>query len=933
MVPDIQSTATSTTTATKTTFADLPPECIEHIVQQLQNDRITLARLLRVSRLLLQITVPVLYSDPFRICPERSRSKLTRVLLFSMDSEGGGSEGDGFSAQAFLEGAQKTVRERGEGCGSFHCQGRCQTNPEAAVGNADEAQEQSNQIVLMGKSKETQDTAATTTTAVDIVPKRQTFAPYADSLLGFRDRYWGVFFMHMLPRCGWYYQYRERLIRQIQVKVLERIVDRCQYLEIRPGNLQPIMHLAGRMRSLKQVTLMGQFSRTQLVPVIQFLRLRNGVGTKLTGAGGTGIEFCNLPVIPRSGESDNSSLHHFHPVAHHHHVHETEEQQQQQHLQLHHLDIHRKQQQLELIVAMGRPKEMDTNDCHDFSALSHRIPCQVLTRLERFQHVIGFLEGDGGKFLRRCRRLRELDFAAFDRDVFSWAFIEKQKAIMDKVQPQPVLSSLQKEQDGSTSTSLSPPVSVVLPIPAPAPSLPLVQLKIVRMAVSQWMTGRILRSLLEGFSHSLESVLYNVYDNSHMGQFLCRETVERLQQEATKDLPYRFDRHLFMPKLKKLRLIHVTAAVEIGPGAFDGCPELDTLSIGGPAACVNGRLDYGLFKLPKLTMLELGPTAGARFNFESLKYLPKLGSLALRDLVPYGEETQLAPTPIPEKVVPWTWTMPVLTQIQVTGRPASHFRFQWIAQCPTLEVLIVEGVPSAALRFESSELRSTLAAAPSFSSSEEDEDRDHHSSLKPIQSTFGSKLQRCTFQIHHWHHHEINKFRLRKLLEKYCSQVQVLKLTGKLGDVNALVMPPDMVVQGPAFGHGHNACRWQQVSMDLAVNATRNLHHLKSLTLCTGGKIGTPTNHPHTPNLNAYMYYYGLILGMRAKGCKTPTWCRSMDLKACQIEVLDEVEPQDGICNVYRQLTSWVPRIEKLVVTDIKNEQGYVSRQLNNKYR
>jgi len=428
------------------------------------------------------------------------------------------------------------------------------------------------------------------------------------------------------------------------------------------------------------------------------------------------------------------------------------------------------------------------------------------------------------------------------------------------------------------------------------------------MAVSQWMTGRILRSLLEGFSHSLESVLYNVYDNSHLGHFLCRETVERLQQKATKDLPYRFDRQLFMPKLKKFRLIRVTSAVEIGPGAFDGCPELDSLSIGGPAACVDGQSDYGLFKLPKLTSLELGGTAGARFNFESLKYLPKLESLALRDSIPIGEERQLASTFIPEKVVPWTWTLPVLTQIQITGRPAAHFRFQWISQCPALEVLIVEGVPSEALRFESSELQSTRAVSSS-SSSEEDKETDHSSSLKPIHSPFGPNLQRCTLQFHHWHHHEINKFRLRKLLELYCSQVQVLKLTGKLGDVNALVLPSDRVVQGPAFGHGQSACQWQQVSMDLAVNATRNLHNLKSLILCPGGKMGVLTNYPHSPNLNVYMHHYGLVLGMRTKGCKSLTWCRSMDLKTCQIEVLDEVEPQDLICSVYRQLTSWVPRI------------------------
>ncbi|GJJ76915.1 hypothetical protein EMPS_09274 [Entomortierella parvispora] len=851
-----------------------------------------------------------------------------------MDGQDDGKGEAGFSAEAFLERIQKTVRERGNGCGNFHCHGRCQPNPGVeAEKEADEAQKQDNRDVLTEKAKDTNDVSHTTGVNT---PKRQTFAPYADSLLGFRDRYWGVLLFQMTPHCGWYNQYRERLMQEIQVMVLTRIVDRCQYLEIRPGNLQPIIHLAGHMRSLKKVILIGQFSRPQLVPVTQFLQLRNGIGNKSAGgAGGSGIEICNLPTIPQSVESGNPHIHHFHPPLHHHHAHETEGQQQQLHLQLQHLDFHRKQQQLEVIIAMGRPKEMDTNDCHDFSALSQRIPCQVLARLERFQHVLGFLEGDGGKFLRRCRRLRELDFAAFDRDVFSWAFIEKQKAIMAKVKSSSVASSLQRtEQDGSSSASslLSPVLAVTLPIPisvlAPAPSLPLVQLTVVRMAVSQWMTGRILRSLLEGFSHSLESVLYNVYDNSHLGQFLCRETVERLQHEASKDLPYRLDRHLFMPKLKKLRLVHVTSAVEIGPGAFDGCPELDSLSIGGSAACVDGRTDYGLFKLPKLTCLELGPTAGARFNFESLKYLPKLESFALRDMVPLAEELQPDLTLIPPKLIPWTWTLPVLTQIQVTGRPAAHFRFQWIRQCPTLEVLVIEGVPSAALQFESSELKSsrTSTSFPSDDDNEENDDEDHPSLWKPIESTYGPKLHRCTFQIHHWHHHEINKFRLRKLLELYCSQVQVLRLTGKLGDVKAIPLPPDRVLQGPVLGRGNSICQWQQVSMDLAIKATFNLKNLKSLILCPEGKLGVMTNYPYTPNLNAYKYRYGLVLGMRSKGCKTPAWCQSMDLKTCQIEVLDEVEPQDGITNVYRQLTSWVPAIKEQVVMDTHNEQGHVPR-------
>ncbi|KAG0045980.1 hypothetical protein BGZ83_008814 [Gryganskiella cystojenkinii] len=890
------------------TLDSLPPECVEEILLYLENDPIALARLLRVNHYLFKMTVPVLYRDPFKLIRAcRPVAQVARVLLSSIPLH---ENEKSFSIETLLAeeeakyASQKTQEQAAAasrlGCGNPNCQGTCRPAPIGKV------KVETVSDTADGNSDNSNDGAP--------LPRPpSTMAPYADYLKAFNLFRWRYAVHHILTTQDQRNLFIDRIAYRIEARILSRICDQLESLEFIPRMIQPVIfELAPKMRSLKHVGLNFDFSKEELVPVIRFLRTREqGLvcpGQDEKGSrtrAGAGLETCNLPpmITKIGGDEDPHSQHHFHlPLTdpHHHHHH---------HFSLHlQAEQQRKQQLLELITAYGQPIELDAARCHDFSSIAHLIPCQHLTRLQKFKHVLGFLEGDGGRFLRRCRKMEDLDFAAFDKDVFSWAFIEKQKSIMAQVVP--------PRESASSSISSSWPVPASLPIPIPAPSLPPVNLRIIRIAISQWMTGRVLRSLLEGFSHSLESVLYNVYEEHHLSHVLCKHTVQRLLGEASVDLPYRLDRHLLMPKLKKLRLLRITPVVEIGPGAFDGCPELESLAIVGPASCIEGRQDYGMFRNPKLNYLELGPTAASRFAFESLPHLPKLESLALRDSILPEEEPE--PTPIKFAVMPWTWTMPVLSLIQLCGRSSAQFRFHWISHCPQLHTLNVEGVSSAATLLDSSDL----------SSKHERDGADEEVSASfssPGSSRYGSQLRICHLQFYQ-RQHQYNKFRIRNLLEMYCSHVEDMKLTGRLYPSSITTTSTTV----PTEGRGGE---WKQIDLDMALNVTHSLTKLKTLTLCPTGKPSVRDNHSQQQQKSGeppkpkfwYRACYGLIRGTRHEGTKTPVWCRSVDLKPVHIELLDETD-EKGNTLVFKQLTSWLQDMKKLVDKDFKNQQGHEPR-------
>jgi hypothetical protein len=68
-----------------TTINDLPPECLRYVFLPLEDDAWSLAQVLRFNRQFLQLAAPILYADSFSRCLVKSRPKLFKVLLQSMD--------------------------------------------------------------------------------------------------------------------------------------------------------------------------------------------------------------------------------------------------------------------------------------------------------------------------------------------------------------------------------------------------------------------------------------------------------------------------------------------------------------------------------------------------------------------------------------------------------------------------------------------------------------------------------------------------------------------------------------------------------------------------------------------------------------------------------------------------------------------------------
>ncbi|KAF8985554.1 hypothetical protein BGZ46_003560 [Entomortierella lignicola] len=582
-----------------TTINYLPPECLEYILLQLKGDSFTLSRVMRINRLLFGLVVPILYADPFSTCSFTSRSKLHWVLLDSVNVS---------FAKSFIEATHGQ-------CGSLTCTAKCQKITPTGV-----AAIKRSVSSVQSSSKETKG------------PASATMAKYMDFLTAIDAQIWMMFATKCMSPAG-YKHLTAKFYLHLLNTILLKSAHRITYMVFLPGFICPIMPFASRMRSLTRIQLAGAYNSFELSHLIQFLRLRQGYG-KFAGAGGPGLRECNLPrlIIPTPHINADSNIPH-------HHLKQLAQEQLTHRIRI---------QQLELIQSIGRPISLDTSPYPDFAFISHVVSCHTLSRLEKFKHVHGFQDADGGNFLRRCRALQELEFASFEKNDFSWVEDEK---------------------------------------------IEYARLRVARLMVSKFVVGRILKSVTLGFAQSLEYFLFNVYDHAQLLHVLCPTRVSWVEQNALRDETFCIDHSFQLPKLKKLRLIQLTQSVKIGQGAFQSCPSLESLFISGPVQCE--RQSFDVFRIPKLRLLELGCGVSSYFNFQSLELSPLLESLTLRNFL--TEELERVEPPTVHSV-PWTWTMEHLTLIQMSGPPAYHFRFEWVRRCPSLQTLVIEGITDAALQ-------------------------------------------------------------------------------------------------------------------------------------------------------------------------------------------------------------------------------------------
>lgn len=608
----------STNAATiNATINSLPPECLEHILLYLQTNASALSSLLRTSKLFFTIVVPILYSDPFSLCKLSlympfSRDKLSKVLLDSATENGS------FSVKAFL----KAMRGQ---CGSLDCHGQCERGAKLQA-IIDQDQEQSASIVNgeMRTGLSSSPIAGKSSYQM-VLGGRRTMARYIGSLTAYDGQHWLAFATACLSQ-GNYRHLAMKLLVQMQIRIIDHTAERLTTMVLFPRIIRDLIPMAHRLRSLVRLQLAGRFDSDELGYVSAFLSARQrdigtghglqeqdddrnqneerGTGKKTTERmrptnAVRGIEEFALPLITYP----NLSSHHL--VAN--------KDQFARQIQF---------QQLDILRSLGQQLvSLDANNCSDFMKISHQIPCYLLKQLETFKYVQGALEGNAEFFLRRCRALQDLHFASFHNDVFSWAVIEKQQ----KQQQQ----QLQLQPPMQTTTATSPPTTLQ-PF-----SADLVQLRQLRLTVSQWFIGRSMQSITYAFNHSLEYPLLSVYDHRLLRSVLCAHTVARLEATATSDKPFRIDPHtLQMPRLRKFRLLRVNENIIIEPAPFEGCPLLEELSISGKIGVSTASGNFEVLRIPLLKSLELATGTASLYQLKSLQYSPLLETLVLVDSLP-----------------------------------------------------------------------------------------------------------------------------------------------------------------------------------------------------------------------------------------------------------------------------------------------------------
>ncbi|KAK3811168.1 MAG: hypothetical protein J3Q66DRAFT_351197 [Benniella sp.] len=271
-----------------------------------------------------------------------------------------------------------------------------------------------------------------------------------------------------------------------------------------------------------------------------------------------------------------------------------------------------------------------------------------------------------------------------------------------------------------------------------------------------------------------------------------------------------------MPRLKKLHINHASSAVEIGQGAFQDCPVLEALSLSGEVGCINGARGFNVFRLPSLRCLSLGNGVAKYFRLESIRHSRLLEHLTLIDERPLKSDPSDLNL-LELNMAAWTWTMPHLNTIKLSGRSALAFKFEWVRCCPSLETLDIDVMTPATLRPNMKD----IAKGPCGES------------LRTCQLNFFKQV--------------VNEECFRKILETYCGRVVQLKLT-----IHDLYSP----------------AQWDGLELGLVLRATKALDSLETLTMFLGRL-----------NIIPLLKWYDLVEGKTCEETGKITWPPTVKLK------------------------------------------------------
>lgn len=199
-------------------------------------------------------------------------------------------------------------------------------------------------------------------------------------------------------------------------------------------------------------------------------------------------------------------------------------------------------------------------------------------------------------------------------------------------------------------------------------------------------------------------------------------------------------------------------------------------------------------------MLSLATVAAKYFKLESIRHSSLLEHLTLTGEPILGPRHCNVVDMLELDLIAWTWTMPHLSTIELTGQSAFSFRLEWIRQCPSLKTLIVDVLTPAALEPNMED----IAKGPC-----------------------GERLRLCHLNI--FEHEKLSEEWFPKLLETYCGHVIQLKLTTPFCSTAELA----------------------RVDLELALTAAKALSSLETLTIALGLR----------PDLSGLMERFGLVHG------------------------------------------------------------------------
>ncbi|KAF9124376.1 hypothetical protein BGW39_008237 [Mortierella sp. 14UC] len=370
-----------------TTINTLPPECLELILLNLGTDPNTLSSLLRVSRLFFSLTLPILYSDPFSICPNGKQLRLHKVILDSATAHGC------FSVKAFLEAT------RGQ-CGSLDCHGQCESGAKLQVIMDTEQVQEEEEEEEENKAEAAHDMDARRSQG-EVEPLRQarmtrarprTMARYIDFLTHYDGQRWLNFATNCLKKKNQQHLTTKLLVR-MHTRIVDHTAERLVSMVLLPGIIRDIIPIAYRLRSLVRLKLAGGYNSDELKYVCAFLSARHrnvdiwageqdSDGSDDGSRGYTerkthnnrrkrsavirGIEDLTLPLILYSAPSHHSVACQY---------------QLARQIQF---------QQLEILRSLGTQlTSLDANHCSDFLKIAHQIPCHLLKNLKTFKSVQG----------------------------------------------------------------------------------------------------------------------------------------------------------------------------------------------------------------------------------------------------------------------------------------------------------------------------------------------------------------------------------------------------------------------------------------------------------------------------------------------------------------------------------------------------------------